>query len=153
VPQEVGVGERGRCLHPAAGAARELPRRGWGALDDRRDLIEWHGEDVVEDEGEPLGGSERVEDDEQRQPDRVGEQRLLLGVDAVLGADDRVGHVRAERLLGPGARDLMVFRHTRATIVVSQPRRFSMPPLSARLTRSQVSWTASSASLSEPSIR
>ena len=39
------------------------------------------------------------------------------------------------------------------TTVVSQPPRFSMAPGSERLSRSQASWTASSASLSEPSIR
>ena len=78
---EVGVREWGRSLDPAAGAARELPGRGRGALDDRRDLIEGHGEHVMEDEREPLGGSQGVEHDEQRQPDRVGEQRLMLGVD------------------------------------------------------------------------
>jgi hypothetical protein len=46
-----------------------------------------------------------------------------------------------------------MFRQTRATIVVSQPPRFSTSLVPARLTRSQVSWTASSASASEPSIR
>ena len=42
---------------------------------------------------------------------------------------------------------------TRATIVVSQPGMFSTPSAPARLTRSQASCTASSASLTEPSIR
>ena len=98
---EVGVGESGCSLHPAACTARELPRRGWGALNDRRDLVEGHGEHVMQDEREPLGGSQSVEYHEQGEPDRVGEQRLMLGVGSVLGADDRVGHVRAERLLGP----------------------------------------------------
>jgi hypothetical protein len=42
---------------------------------------------------------------------------------------------------------------TRATIVVSQPPRFSTPPAPARLTRSQASCAASSASLAEPSTR
>ena len=46
-----------------------------------------------------------------------------------------------------------MFRQTRATTVVSHPPRFSMPPVSERLSRSQASWTASSASLGEPSIR
>jgi hypothetical protein len=57
---------------------------------------------------------------------------------------------------GSSRRDLRersMSRHTRATTVVSHPRRFSTPLVSARLRRSQVSWTASSASLSEPSIR
>ncbi len=44
-------------------------------------------------------------------------------------------------------------RHTRPTTVVSHPPRFPMSLVSERLSRSQVSWTASSASLIEPSIR
>ena len=51
------------------------------------------------------------------------------------------------------SRERSMFRHTRATTVVSHPARFSTLPVSARLRRSQASWTASSASLSEPSIR
>jgi hypothetical protein len=50
------------------------------------------------------------------------------------------------------ARERSMSRHTRATTVVSQPPRLSTPPVPARLTRSQASCTASSASLSEPSI-
>ena len=44
-------------------------------------------------------------------------------------------------------------RHTRDTTVVSQARRSLTVPVSARFSRSQASCTASSASLSEPSIR
>jgi hypothetical protein len=50
-------------------------------------------------------------------------------------------------------RERSMFSDTRATIVVSQPPRFSTPPAPARLSRSQVSCTASSASLAEPSMR
>ena len=50
-------------------------------------------------------------------------------------------------------RDRSMFRQTRATIVVNHPPRFSTSLAPARLTRSQASWTASSASVSEPSIR
>ena len=39
------------------------------------------------------------------------------------------------------------------TTVVSQAPRLSMPPASERARRSQASWTASSASLAEPSMR
>ena len=46
-----------------------------------------------------------------------------------------------------------MFSETRATTVVSQARRFSMSPASVRLSRSHASCTASSASLSEPSMR
>ena len=44
-------------------------------------------------------------------------------------------------------------RHTRATTVVSHPRRLSTPLTSVRLNRIQASWTASSASLTDPSMR
>jgi hypothetical protein len=44
-------------------------------------------------------------------------------------------------------------RHTRAITVVSQPRRFSTSDVSERLSRSQVSCTASSTSPDDPSIR
>src|SRR5438034_8203547 len=56
--------------HPPAGAAGELARRGRRAADDRGDLVERHVEHVVQDEREPLGRAERVEDDQQRQADR-----------------------------------------------------------------------------------
>ena len=46
-----------------------------------------------------------------------------------------------------------MFRQTRATTVVSHAPRFSTWAASVRLSRSQVSWTASSASVAEPSIR
>lgn len=45
--------------------------------------VEGEGEHVVQHEGEPLGGAQMFEHDQQRQPDRVGEQRLLLRVGAV----------------------------------------------------------------------
>jgi hypothetical protein len=62
---------------------------------------------------------------------------------------DRAGNAVDERRLG--ARSM--FNETRATTVVSQPPRFSASRASVRLSRSQGSWTASSASLGEPSIR
>jgi hypothetical protein len=43
-------------------------------------------------------------------------------------------------------------RATRATTVVSHPLRFSTAAVSERLSRSHASCTASSASLTEPSI-
>jgi hypothetical protein len=56
----------------------------------------------VEHEGEPLGRRQGVQHHQQRQPDPLGQQRLLLGVAAALGADDRVGHAQVEGLLAPG---------------------------------------------------
>jgi hypothetical protein len=49
-------------------------------------------------------------------------------------------------------RERSTLSDTRATTVVSHARRFSTSLVSDRLSRSQLSWTASSASLSEPSI-
>jgi hypothetical protein len=57
---------------------------------------------------------------------------------------------------GSSRRDLRVrsmSRHTRATMVVSHPSRFATSPAPARPAWIHASWTASSASLSEPSIR
>ncbi len=50
-------------------------------------------------------------------------------------------------------RDRSMSRQIRATTVVSHPAMLSTPDVSARLSRSQASCTASSASLTEPSIR
>ena len=54
--REITVGSRRCSLHPAAGAARELSCRLRGPLDHRGDLVERYGEQVVQHEGEPLGG-------------------------------------------------------------------------------------------------
>jgi hypothetical protein len=78
---KIDVRHRG-ALHPASCAARELPCRGGCAPDQRSDLVERDGEHVVQHEREPLGRRQRLEHDEQREPDRVGEQRFVLGVDA-----------------------------------------------------------------------
>ncbi|NYJ14369.1 hypothetical protein GGI64_005461 [Rhizobium leguminosarum] len=58
-----------------------------------------------------------------------------------------------QRLLAPVLRARSMSRQMRATTVVSQPPRLPMSVVSARLSRSQASWTASSASLREPSMR
>lgn len=50
-------------------------------------------------------------------------------------------------------RERSMFRQILLTIVVSQPPMFSTSPVPERLSRSQASWRASSASLCEPSIR
>lgn len=46
---QVGVGNRGRSLYPTPRAARELPRRGGRAADDRGDFLEGNREQVVQD--------------------------------------------------------------------------------------------------------
>jgi hypothetical protein len=53
-------------------------------------------------ERHPLGGREGVEDDQERTADRVGEQRLVLGI-GLAGVGDRFGQVGIGRRLGPGA--------------------------------------------------
>ena len=92
---EVGVGDGVLSPYASAGTARQLARRLGGAVDDRRDLVEGHREDVVQHERKPLGRAQRLEHDEQRKPDRVGQQRLVLGVGAVDAVDDRLGQVHA----------------------------------------------------------
>jgi hypothetical protein len=44
----------------------------------------------VQHEDDSLGRSERFEHDEHCQPDRIGDQGLLLGVSRVVRGDDRV---------------------------------------------------------------
>ena len=73
------------------------------AVDDLGDLVERHAEHVVQHEGEPLGRRQRLEHDEQREADRVGEQRLLLGVGLVVDAHDRLGQPAADVVLAPRA--------------------------------------------------
>ena len=78
---EVGVGHGRVALHPAPGPAGQLAGGVRGAADHRGDVVEGHGEHVVEHEGQPLGRRQRVEHDEEGEADRVGQQRLLLGID------------------------------------------------------------------------
>jgi hypothetical protein len=66
----------------------------------------------VEHEREALRRAERLEHDEQRQADGVGEQRLVLGVRPVRAIDDRVRQDDVERLLAMRAtRPQHVQRH------------------------------------------
>jgi hypothetical protein len=80
-----------------------LPRRLGRPVDDLRDLVERDAEPVVELEGEPLGRRQRLEDDEQREPDRVGEQRLVLRIGLEVGADDRLREPAADVVLAARA--------------------------------------------------
>jgi len=148
---EIGVRHL-RSLYPAACTAGELPGGGRGASHDGTDLVEGDGEHVVQDEGEPLCRSQGLENHQQRRADRVGQECFVLGVVPVPEAHDRVGRWA---LIGSSRRDLRernMSRETLATAVVSHPPRFSTSLVSEQLSRSHASWTASSASLSEPSI-
>jgi len=68
----------------------------------------------VQHERQALGGIQGVEDHEQRETDRVGQQRFLLGVDPALTARAWLGHGRFQRLLAP--------RVARAQHVEADPR-------------------------------
>ena len=147
LPGRVGL------LHPSASAAGQLTSGRGGATDDRRDVVERHREQVVQHEGETLGRRQPLEHDVQGALDRVGELGLELRVALARAVDggvvrDVLGELDASRRL---VRDRSMSRHTRLTTVVSQPPRLLMP--SVRCSRSQVSWTASSASWVFPSIR
>jgi hypothetical protein len=96
------VRSRSRALHRPACSARELPGRGWGPPDQRGDLLERQVEHIVQHEGEALGGTQRFKHHEQREPNRIAEQRILFGVGLALAADHGVGHAKAGRLLGTG---------------------------------------------------
>jgi hypothetical protein len=73
----------------------------------------------------------------------------ILSARSTIGSGSRTPIGSSRRVV----RERSMFSETRATTVVSHARRFSMSSVSERLNRSQASWTASSASLSEPSIR
>ena len=157
-----------RCrARSASGAGRRRPApaggHGWrvggwprASVPRWRDLVEGHAEDVVQHERHPLGRRQRLQHHQQRQPDRVRQQRLVLRVgpaSARRRLDRPSRTLRVQRLLAPRPAERSMSRQTRATTVVSQPPRFSTSLVSARLSRSQASCTASSASLAEPSIR
>jgi hypothetical protein len=149
---KVGVGNRLLSAHAAAGAARELPRSFRGPPHDRSDLFERHGENVMQDERDPFCGSERLEDDEQREANRVTADRILCSGSTSSSSAPGSGNCTpagSSRRL----RDRRMSRHTRPTTVVNHPLRFSTPLVRVRLSRNQASWTASSASLSDPSMR
>lgn len=96
--------DTGRALrrpHLPAGAAGEHLGGGGGLAEDVADLVERHREQVVQDERQPLARPERLQDDEECEPDRVGEHRVVLGSGTVverhheLGQAVVVGRLRA----------------------------------------------------------
>ena len=102
-------------LHPAAGPAGQLTGGDGGALYNRGDLLERHGEHVVQHEREPFGGGQGVQHHQKRQADRVGQHRLVL----------RVGAARRLRGLLPGDRcvdRLLTPQRPRAKHVQRHPR-------------------------------
>jgi hypothetical protein len=53
----------------------------------------------VEHERESLRRRQRLEHDEQRQTDGIGQQRLVLGIDPVRRVDKQIGKSPGKRLL------------------------------------------------------
>ena len=53
----------------------------------------------MQHEGEPLRGCERLENHQERETDRVGEDRFLFGVGLVVEADDRLWQPAADVVL------------------------------------------------------
>src|SRR5829696_1684845 len=111
---EIDVGHQVRTfsltdpMYPAAGPAGKLPRGVGSAPNDGSDLVEGHGEHVMQHEGEPLGGSQGLQNDQQRQADRVGQQRFVLRVAPILSppppppaGPGPPRHMRVQRLLPP----------------------------------------------------
>ena len=77
-----GVRWRRRAAHAPARAARELLCRGRRPSHDGTDLVERHGEQIMQDERKAFGGRQRVEHDKQRHADRVREHRFAFGIGA-----------------------------------------------------------------------
>jgi hypothetical protein len=105
-PCPVGPARSGSA-QPLPGTAGQLLGRGWRAVEHRGDFVERDREDVVQHERQPLGRRQRVQHHQQRNADRVGQQRMLLRV--VVRGDYRVGHVHVEGVFavgGPGAQHI-----------------------------------------------
>jgi len=71
------------ALHAPSSPAGELAGGRRRAPDDRGDVVEGHGEEVVEHEGEALGGSEGIEHDQEGWAHGLGEDCLLLWGEAL----------------------------------------------------------------------
>jgi hypothetical protein len=92
LPLLARVGVRHGSLPDAApGPAGEFPGRLRRAVHDQGDLLERDVEDVVQDEGEPLGGGQRLEHNQQGHADRVGQDGLLFRTFGLVGADHGFG--------------------------------------------------------------
>lgn len=68
----------------------------------------------MQHERDPLGRRQRFKHHEQRETNRVGQQRLLLRIDLALVAHNWVGHVHGQRLFAP--------RLARAQHIEAHPR-------------------------------
>ncbi len=112
----------------------------------------------MQHEGEPFGGPQRVEYDEQGHAHGVGEHRLLFGVPAARRTDDGIG----DPCVDVDVEGLLALSFARAEQVQTDPGDDRGQPSGEVLDAARVGaadarpglpWRASSASLSEPSMR
>ena len=97
---EVGIWDLG-APYPTPCPARELPGGCRGSIDHGGDLLEWQIEHVMQNEGQPLSGSQGIEYDQERQADRVGKECLALWSKFSHRADDRIRETYLEGILAP----------------------------------------------------
>ncbi len=102
------------------------------------DLVERHGEHVVQHEGEALGGVSVSRTTSSASPTESASSASCSGSIAAGAVDDRIGHV-GQRLLPRGPPRAQHVQETRATTVVSQPREVLDLAGVGRLSRSQAS--------------
>ena len=102
----VGVRARRALADASPGATRQLTGGRGRLADDVGDLVERHGKDVVEHERQALGRRQRLEHDQERDPDGVGHDDVALR--AVV---QRRGH---DRLRQPAAGVVLASRPARS---------------------------------------
>ncbi len=98
----VGFGRRVAVTDPPPAAAGELPGRLGRTVQDGADLVERHRKHVVQHVRQPLGRGQRLEDDEQGEPDGIGQHGLMLRVGRGVLIVDRVGQPVLQGVLAPG---------------------------------------------------
>jgi hypothetical protein len=69
-------------LDAPACSCGQLPGRSRRAIDDRPDLVKRDAEHVVEHERQAFRGRERLQDDEQSQPDGIGDEHFVFRIAA-----------------------------------------------------------------------
>ena len=148
-----GLVGHGRCggSHAPSRPARQLGRGGARGASGLTDLLERDAEHVVQHESHPLARV-AVQDDEQGKGHLVG--LLRCGRPGRTRRRSRRGRARGRRDSSRrDFRDRRKSREIRLITVVSHPRRLTTSVVSVRDSRSQASWTASSASSTDPSMR
>lgn len=160
VPKSVGLilwpcSRGSSCSAVAADPAGQHLGGRSAPVEDGGDRVERDLEHVVEYERHPLRRGEGVHNDVQREADGIAEESLLSGS---LRGSPAASRGSMPTLSSSGCsprtpRLQSASRQIRLVTVVSQPRRSSMPSPPVRPSRSHASWTASSASACEPSMR